>query len=666
MSMSDEVAGATLQVSMHAAEKAVDITSKTINDVMDTIAKLLQALAAKRGGTSTGGKDKVQKTDLTDIKPGTVKIKDLIANARKNGDSISTSDHGLTAADKKYIAQKAKEYGIPVAFTGDKGKDNLYATVRKNDLPILERICTDMMKDKLAERPQELGNFKVQEWEVPFITSELNKHDLSAQFGKTESGEHFCLYEKADEKAILIARGEFVRKSEEVKKELMMDKDENGYFTIKDLRSGREISFEADAIPSREELSEQIQTQFGYDKNKADIACAKFGEEQLLGADKKRFFSSDPQQAFSKVDTNINLEGESILVKPYTCWRVTPKKDSIPRLVFQNAEGKFAVLNPEKQTKKAMREVLSEQLGITDKNTLDALADKAVRVTDYYQRQNEENFSLDYKFEKKDFLTDRPEAMDGMLRTDENGNTFAKTLPVSGISNSIERTGQDSFTVESSLEIVETDQNGETYSTFDNRTLVLSFSDKKNAVAELTEMYREQGVPEHIAKPMAQDVFAKAQAQSPEKVLHIEEIHAEAPANPTAADTPTEIFMTVKFGNKSEEINITDREKAIAEISEKFDVDDETAAILMDRAAENINDEADNQEIEMPDINESEHTLEEENIKLESLDTSKEETPEMEGISVPETGIGSNGHEANLPELPDVPEMEIPMKRGRH
>lgn len=554
-----------------------------------------------------------------------------------------------------------------MAFTGDKGKDNLYAAVRKNDLPILERICTDMMKDKLAERPQELGNFKVQEWEMPFITSELNKHDLSAQFGKTESGEHFCLYEKADEKAILIARSEFVRKSEEVRKELSMDKDENGYLTIKDLRSGREISFEADSIPSREELSEQFQTQFGYDKNKADIACARFGEEHLQGAEKQKFFSNDPQQKFSKVDTNINLEGESILAKPYTCWRVTPKKDSIPRLIFRNTDGKFAVLNPEKQTKKTMCDILSKQLGITDKKTLDALADKAVRVTDYYQRQNEENFSLNYTFEKKDFLTDRPEEMDGMLRTNEQGNTYTKTLPVSGISNSIERTGQDSFTIESSLEIVETDQNGETHSAFDNRTLVLSFSDKKNAVAELTSMYREQGVPEHIAKPMAQDVFAKAQAQSPEKVLHIEEIRVEAPTNSNVAQTQDEIFMTVKFGNKSEEINITDREKAIAEISEKFDVGDEAAAILMDRATENINDEAENQEAEMPDINESEHTPETENIKLEPLDAPKDEkleTPEMDSISVPKTEIGSNGHEANLPEVPDVTEM--PMKRGRH
>ena len=31
MSMSDEVAGATIQVGMHAAEKAVDMTAKAVN-----------------------------------------------------------------------------------------------------------------------------------------------------------------------------------------------------------------------------------------------------------------------------------------------------------------------------------------------------------------------------------------------------------------------------------------------------------------------------------------------------------------------------------------------------------------------------------------------------------------------------------------------------------
>lgn len=114
---------------------------------------------------------------MTDIKPGEVKIRDLIADAKKNGDTMSASEQGLTQSDKKIILKKSKEYGISVAFTGSEQKDNLYTNVRTSDLPILQRICTDMLQDKIAERPQKLGNFKVQKWEMPFIISELNKHN---------------------------------------------------------------------------------------------------------------------------------------------------------------------------------------------------------------------------------------------------------------------------------------------------------------------------------------------------------------------------------------------------------------------------------------------------------------------------------------------------------
>lgn len=570
MNMGDEISTATVQVGMHAAEKSIDIAAKTASEIMDMIAKLLQALTAGLG--IAGGKDKISKTDLTDIKPGEIGIKDLIQNAKKNGESIVTSEHGLTAADKKYISKKAKEYGIPVAFTGNEGKDNLYANVRKSDLPVLKRICTEMMKDKLAVRPQELGNFKVQEWEIPFIASELNKHDLSAQFGMTKSGEHVCLYEKADEKAILIARGEFVRKADEVKNEIAMDRDENGYLTIKDLRSGREISFDADAIPSREELSVQMQEKFGFDKNKADIACARFGEEQLEGADKQKFFSDNPQQSFSKVDTNITLEGESALVLPYTCWRITPKKDSVPRLVFQDENGKFAVLNPEKQTKKAMQEVLREQLSITDQKTLDALTDKAVKVTDYYNRLNTENLTDLRTFDETELLTQTPEEL--VTYVDADSNVHQK-IPQS-ISSTIERSDKDSFLVTSTMEGMEYVHkfNGGTEDSpvSDQHTLVLSFSDKKNAVAELTAMYREQGVPDHIAKSMAQDVFKKAQTQSAEKVLHIQEVRQDA--------------MTVAFGTVTREITTADKQAAASKIAAEFGVPSDTAEAIVEKAQE--------------------------------------------------------------------------------
>lgn len=568
MSMSDEVAGATLQVSMQAAEKSLEISQRVIDNVIDNIAKLLQALSAKE-------KQKVLKsTDLSEIKSGTVSISELLKNTKKIGDTLSTSENALTKNDMKQLSKMAKKYGIPIAFTSDKHKENNYANVRTSDLQIFQKICTDLIKDKLAEKPQELGNFKVKDWEIPFITSELNNYDLSAQFSVTKDGEKFCLYEKSDEKAIMIARNEFVKKCNELNENMNVEKDEN-FFIIRDKHSGKEISFED--VPPREELSEQIQRNFGYDKNKADIACSKFGEENLKGKEKQKFFSNSPQNNFSKIDTNIILKDESIFTKNFTCWRVIPKSDSVPKIVFQNENGRFAVLNPNKMTKSKMTDVLKNNLLIDDKTIIKALIDKSQKVSDYYSQQNKKNFNLDYEF---------------------NGDS---------ISTNIQRTEKDEFTVESG-----------------NKKLKLSFSDKKNALNQLTELYKKQGIPEDVAKQISKEVFAKAESQSAEKVLHIEEIRTET------QDGNIETKAILKSGNQSEEIGISDPEKAISEISEKFEVPPETAETVVEKVQENIED--------------FEKLKDKKIIVADNLQENipKPKIPEFSG---------------NTPDLPDIPEV---------
>ena len=577
MNMSDDVSSATLQVSMTAAEKAIDTASHTIDQVIDQIAKLLQAISVKKAGKSS-----VKATDLTELHPGEVSIRDLIADARRSKDSISTSEHGLTAEDQKYISKKAKEYGIPIAFTGDKHQDNIYANVRTNDVEIFRQICTDMMKTKLEQRPQELGNFKVQEWEIPFITAELKRHDLSAQFGKTNGGESFALYEKADEKAILIARGEFVRKCNELQNQMHVDKDENGFFTIKDFHSGRELSF--DQVMTHTELSRQLQQQFNYDTNKANIACAKFGEENLDGEEKQQFFSTNPQNNFSKIDSNITVEGESIYAKPYDCWRITPKSDSIPRIVLRDAStGNFAVLNPEKMTHAQMRSTLSSSLHISDNQTLKALVEKAEKVSDFYIKQDSNYFTHTYALRKSDFDLTDPQVVSGMLRTDAHGNRLAKALPVTEVSNSIKRIDRNAFTVTSSTQSIETDQDGVTHPVTEQQQRKLSFSDKKNAITELKDMYKQQGIPEHVATQLAKDVFAKAKAQSAEKVLQIQELKLDSPHY-------IQIVPTIKVacGTDTASIDMTDDAAAKDTIMKNFHVSESAATCTLNQAREMI------------------------------------------------------------------------------
>lgn len=638
MSMSDDVSSAALQVSMKAAETSIELGGKFVDSAVNDIAKLLRALMALRS-------NKVKSTDLTNISTGEVSIKKLIANAKNNNDSLSTSEHGLTKADKKYITRKAKEYGIPVAFTGKSNKDNIYANVRAADLPILERICTEMMKDKLAERPQELGNFKIKAWEMPFISSELNKHDLSAQFGKTQNGEYFCLYEKVDEKAILIARSEFIRKCNELNDEISLHKDDDGFYSIKDLRSGREITF--DTIPSREDLSRQIQSNFGYDENKSNIVCAKFGEEHLQGEEKHHFFSNNPQNEFSRIDANIELQGESIYVKDYTCWRLTHKSDGVPKIVYRDNEGNFAVLNPKRMTRKEMSEHLRDTLKITDKTTLQALVDKAEKVSEYYATQ--ENISAHYEFSKSDFDMTDPEIASGMLRTDEAGNTFTKALPVSSVSNSIERIDKDSFSVSSTAQIVELDQAGTEYISHNTQSLVLSFSDKKNAIHEMTELYKKQGVPAHTAHQMAKETFKRASTQSAEKVLLVEEIKAD--------------IVTISHGSKSVEIDITDRIKAKDEISKSFGVTDEEAEKVLEKADEKANPQSE-EDLQMEDEEKAaknSEAVEREKNGHEKHDTDilKNEKPEA-----PNAAVTPNVQDA-AEKIQNASKVEIPASRGK-
>lgn len=560
MNMGDNVASATLQVS----GKVVDVGGHLSIKLIDAIAKLFQAMITK--AKADRAEKKVKSRDLTDLKPGTVSIKQLKKNAQRTGDQIVFSQQGLTKADKSYISAKAGQYGIPVAFTQNDGKDNIFAQVRKSDLPVFQQICTDMMKDKLAERPQSLGNFKINEWEMPFITNELNNYDLSASFGMTRDGERFCLYEKADEKAILIARGEFRRKCAEVEGDLSFTKSEDGFYTLKSANSGEEISF--DELPAHDELADQIQQKFGYDDNKSQIACGKFSEEMLNAEEKTRFFSEDPQREFSNISGFISVDGEDVRCKEFTCWRITPKMDEIPRIVFRDTDGNFAVLEPEKLSAKQMQDTLRESLNIEDTATLNALTDKAQKVSDHYI--SEQNAVLDADFQKSSFDMTNPTVVEGMRRTDDDGHTYTKSQPVDSVHNEINRTDKDSFTVKSSVNSTELDESGTECCSTDTRELVLSFSDKKNAIAELKEMYKDQGIPDHAAIAMAKDVFARAKAQPPEKVVLLEEVRAET--------------IKVSFGGQDAQIPIADRNKATADICDKFGVSKEVSEQILSRA----------------------------------------------------------------------------------
>lgn len=570
MNMSDDIAGAVIQYTVKTAEEAVTITKA----LLEAIYKLLHFLA-ERDREKRRQKTDVKNKEITEIKNGKVSVKDLTSYCRKTGDVLVTSEMPLTKDDMHYVAAQAKKFGIPVAFRNEKGKDNVYALLRKDDVPIFSQIITEHMKEKVATRPQDLSNFKCKAWEIPFINAELSRLDLSAQFAQMKNGEYIALYEAKDAKAIEIARSEFVRKVKEVDKNLEFSKDKDGFYIIRDKATGKDYPF--DNTPDRKFVSLALQKHFGYDENKANIAAQKFGNEMLTGDVKQQYFSDNPLNDFSYV-SQVTWDKEDVLVKAYECYYITPKADGISRVVYQKDDGSIAVLNPPRQTKAKMRSILEKELGVTDTKEQDALIAKAEHVSIVNAKYrnvygNTEDIHIhNATFTKDAFDMTNTAVVSGMLRTDADGNTYTKTQPIDSVSTDISRKDADTFEVKSTAIATESDKNGQQYSVPQTEQRILSFSNKKTALEELKEMYISQGVPETAAKDMAKNVYHKAELQNVSPVIAIER----------TKDT-TAVFTS---GNKRVEISVVDRAAATEALSSEFGISTEDASAIIDKADE--------------------------------------------------------------------------------
>ena len=84
-------------------------------------------------------------------------------------------------------------------------------------------------------------------------------------------------------------------------------------------------------------------------------------------------------------------------------------------------------------------------------------------------------------------------------------------------------------------------------------------------------MYMEAGMSEADAKAMAKEVYSKAEAQSPEKVLRIEEVRQNS--------------MTVAYGKASVVLSTADRQEAAEKIA-GLGVSPQTAETLVEKAQE--------------------------------------------------------------------------------
>lgn len=582
MNMGDELYGAAVQVSTKMVESGVHI-------ITDVISKLIQMIQAEQKNRNSGGLNGSDK-DITNIRPGKTSIRNLIKNARESGDTINASESGLSDADAKTMEKLSKKYGIPVAFISTNGGEPHYPCFMSRDLPVFRMMCTEMMRNKMETIPQTLGNFKCDEWQIPFITAELNRYELNAQFGYLKSGESFCMYDKQDEKAILIARSEFLKKHKEISNEILFDKsepddsimdmDEKGIYTIKNIKTGKEISF--DNSMNYDEVSKLIQKEFGFDENKANMCTSKFGSEMLNDEDKRAFFSKTTIDEFKSIKTNIKFKEDDAYCKSYRCMRVVPKDDEVSRIVFSDESGNFAAIE-NKMSRTEKENVLRTHLGITDKKEMESIIAKSDRAFLYYEQQYGKLYNTDIKFDKAHFNMSDVKTVSGMKRESE-GHIYTRSLPLDELNLRIDRIDKDHFRVKSNAVHIETNENNEKSRSTESRIKVCSFSDKKKALHELEQFLVSQGVPQTMAKRAAHEAFNKSKAQDAERIVAVEDVKIGTETYSNVAEA------SVVTAGKHIDVDLINAEKGKKQIMDALDIQETEASEIYQKASRQASD----------------------------------------------------------------------------
>ena len=631
MSMGEDVAGSAVQMISRAVTGSIELSLKTLEGIL----RLMHEMAGIQREREATKREKLreQKYEQVDVlteKTGAVSYKELQNMTFKRKDSLVYSDQGLNAKDIKLISDRAKKCGLAVSFSQPSDKQTYYPVVMKSDLPLFKQIVAAHLDEKLqAERElpnneRQYASVLVNKWEVGYLQKECKKQDIAVDFipHPTDNDKAIFIFHKNDQEKAEFAVKEIGRKCSELNSDLSIAKDENGYYTIRDSNTGKEFSFEG-TNQSHEILSIQLQEKLKYDEVKANLAAAKFGKEHLPTEEREQFLANEPQAAFASFALLTATGKEDENVQPFRLFFATGKLDKTSSYIMQSPTGDYVVLQPENQTRKQMATAISKSLNIQDKILLNSLMEK---VDAAILSTVKENNAVDRTFTKQDFDLTKPENVSGMRRTDANGQAFVKQQPVDMVQCQIERTGKDFFKVTSKATATEFDEKGNSSTIPQTEVLSLSFSDAKNSFAQLTELYKRQGVPDAAAKDMARETIKKAESQPAEKVVYIEEVKEKTAVCFTASTVA--------------EIPLNDGKVSKESIKEAFGCSDTVAELTAEKVEEySMPDLAEvvlsDNNTELKEINENQ------DLKMDSIDAENEVSVE------PIDQLGGNGHEAH-------------------
>ncbi|MCM1167641.1 MAG: hypothetical protein NC401_16715, partial [Ruminococcus sp.] len=203
--MSDEVASATLQTS----QKAIEVALELIKMLAPFAEKLLSEVYHKSvdGINFVGGKVASAKA------AGTVSNKALIAEAQKANSPISSTSNFL-ARDAERIAEKAKQFKIPLAIIGNGEKQTVEFLDR--DKAVVEQIFSEVMQERINGAPQSVKCFPVGENNVTAMKAAFEENGIECQFLNGKDGKITCIYPAENAEQVAVIKEDYKKMHSEV------------------------------------------------------------------------------------------------------------------------------------------------------------------------------------------------------------------------------------------------------------------------------------------------------------------------------------------------------------------------------------------------------------------------------------------------------------------
>ena len=408
MPMSDDLAS----VALSSGQKSIEIAAELIKMIAPTI---------KQGAGMI--LKSIPKPNLHNLS-GAVSQKQIIQSA-DNAKSTIISNSNFLASDKAIISEKAKQYGIPVAFVGN--SDKVTMSYLDRDKAVIHQILTEVMQERMKEAPQSIRTFAVSSANVDTIKSEFDRQGLECNFIKGSDNRIYCAYKSEDTEKVAELKSNFKAEYDQVKLNCKIDTgiaenqkqidikadisklenrltnpklSEQDYSNIRrniaelqkeyniekanafakaDTKkiiftdaSGKSVEITADKNLRKSDTVKMLKDELGFSDLKAEIAANKICTELNLDPHK---FNAKPSQldAIERMAVNIKYKDDSELLNDTSFSSVTFKGSNNTH-IFASRGDQNIILTPSKMTKAEMQNLCINHLGMNEKQAEAAVA----------------------------------------------------------------------------------------------------------------------------------------------------------------------------------------------------------------------------------------------------------------------------------------------------